>query len=461
MAGEFSAKDKERIYQLVVKLVGTEKIAEEKAEIFLGNIRRRMLVNKVFTFDDYLKLTKTSSREFSYLISSLSIHSTYWFREKEHFTRLEGIIEKEFSGPNQHIRVLSAACSTGQEVYSIALVLEQLRAQYTILDYNIVGIDIDPISLEAGQKAIYDASKLHKIPEKHHRNVLQGSGPTAGKMTLSKAIRNRVKFSTHSILNLSKWDEKYDVIFCRNALIYFSSQQVNHIVKHLTDLLRPGGFLFLGHSETVDPEKFDLDFYGGSVFQSQEKRRSLESSEEVGVGAIEEADESKLAQTTYEVVSYPPTKQETPPQSSALPEEESTKPSVLVVDDSETILSMVSAILKDHFVITKARTCGEATKAVESQRFDLVTLDINLPDQSGLEWLAELRQRDKVTPVVLLTDASRESMSETLVAIEGDASEFFEKEILSRDQTEFLNSLLSIAGVVEEDDESDQKGEVW
>ena len=162
MGYTFTELEKKRIFDLVDKLVGTSKIASEKAEIFLNNIERRIYLTNTKSLEGYLNYASGDRLEHANLISSLTIHTTYWFREKSHFDLIQSYFKEEHQGGK--IRALSLGCSTGEEVYSLALVFEKLRSEKPGFDYEIVGVDIDPISIEKARKAIYNARDLKKIP---------------------------------------------------------------------------------------------------------------------------------------------------------------------------------------------------------------------------------------------------------------------------------------------------------
>ena len=152
-----------------------------------------------------------------------------------------------------------------RKVYSMALMLEESRKRNAGFDYQITGIDIDPISIDTAQKAIYSSDHLSKIPITYHHNVLLGSGKTKGMMTLSKDVRSRCEFREHSALDLISIQEKYDIVLCRNMLIYFDEVRVNDIVRGLPTRPYRTASLFLGHSESFST-RLDAERVGGSIY---------------------------------------------------------------------------------------------------------------------------------------------------------------------------------------------------
>lgn len=273
MSYSFSNQEKKRIFDLVSKLIGTFKIANEGAEIFLNNIERRMYLNNQESLDDYLNFASQNPVEHGFLISSLTIHTTYWFRESGHFETIEDYFTKE--RPIGKLRALSVGCSTGEEVYSLALVLDSIRKRNPGFDYEIIGMDIDPVSVDKGARAIYDARELSKIPRIYHDSVLLGSGKTAGMMTLSKEIRDRVRFVVGNARSIPNFDHSFDLALCRNMLIYFDEDSVNEIVASIASKLNPSGMMVLGHSESFT-RQLDCEKLGGSVFISKPSHNSNE-----------------------------------------------------------------------------------------------------------------------------------------------------------------------------------------
>ena len=427
MSIELTKKDLNRIHELVVKLIGTEKIGLERADVFVGNIKRRMFFNKLKNLDDYLLFAKSDKKEFSHLISSLTVHTTFWMREKAHFQELEKIVQERYL--DKKIEVLSAACSTGEEVYSIALTLEAIRSENKGFDYKILGLDIDPISIEKAENAIYGAENLGKIPLKYHKNVLIGSGRTQGKMTLSKDIRSRCQFTTGNLLKLGL-ATKYQIIFCRNSLIYFTNEQVDKIAANLEKHLLPGGHLILGHSESIGHHGPRLSLEGRSIYSKNES---------VFSDSIERKEKEKS------IKKRSPASQKKKSINAKI-----SKPHVLVVDDSKTIRGILDRKLSSHFNVYLAEGCDAAEKVLAKEKIDIISLDVNMPGKDGITWLSEYRKKEKNMPIVLLTDASLKDLDVTLNAVEELATDFIEKSVLNQDKGDFCETLLALCRPKEE-----------
>jgi chemotaxis protein methyltransferase CheR len=262
-------KERDIIFLLAQKLTGAHPEGTFRHGIFITNVESRMRATKIDDVSEYLKFASSNSEEHLHLISALSIHTTSWFRENPHYVILQKIILK-FLGSVRPYRVWSSACSTGEEVYSLALLFEEFRDFHANFDYSILGTDIDPISLETAKRAVYDKKHLSGPIEFYKKHVLLGSGPTDGFFTFTKSLRERCQFKSHDVREHHKEAGLYDLIVCRNVLIYFPTVEVEKIVQNLVSHLRVGGHLILGHSEMIAYQKFGLQLSGHAVYEKTE-----------------------------------------------------------------------------------------------------------------------------------------------------------------------------------------------
>lgn len=268
-------RDRHLIQELCFRLTGSRPDTEARLEACYVNLLRRMRASGAKNLRAYLHAARDRAEEFAELLSALTIHTTSWFRERPHFERLleqaKAHIEKQRESEEQSpqpFRVLSAACSSGEEVFSIALVLEALRERQPGFDYAIEGWDLDPVSIGRAERAIYEQSVLEQIPSEFRRHLRLGQpgSEAEGLFTLSPNIRARCQFAVRSIDQALPLERSFQLIFCRNVLIYFRAEQVERIVRSLLQLLRPEGRLFLGHSEGIEAAKFGLRNTGNTVY---------------------------------------------------------------------------------------------------------------------------------------------------------------------------------------------------
>ena len=390
----FTENEKNQIFKMVASIAGTHKVANEKPDIFLNNIQRRMYANNIYVLSDYIKFAQSNEAEFSYLVSSLTIHTTYWFREPKHFESLEHELSKMGPGRN-FIRVLSMGCSTGEEAYTIGLIMEFYRVRFPLFDYFIDGFDIDPISIKRAQKAIYSGHSLNRIPKKYHPLVMLGSGKTEGLMTLSPEIRKRCKFHVASALDFSKTTRNiYQIIFCRNMLIYFSDSEIDKVVEALESKSDANALFYIGHSEDIGHFLHGLSRVSGSLYKKISNPKRAGRANRKSIGKLQK--------------------------------------DVLIVDDSKTIRATIAQIVNEESLTCfTSSTASEASDALKSFDFKLIVLDLNLPDERGEQWLMRQRQQGCLTPCIIITGVGKQERNEVLGVLGKAAQDLFMKSALS------------------------------
>jgi chemotaxis protein methyltransferase CheR len=272
-----SADDKKKIFSLAETLTGSCQQGNMQKDVLLMNIIRRMRFCSSANLDEYLKHANIDHSEHAQLVSALTIHTTSWYRESPHYDVLKDeiklFIKRHRSNTGRFdttFYLWCAACSTGEEVYSFATILEKARQENLGFEYKITGSDIDSVSLETAKKCIYPLDSLKDVPAELKRFFLFGTGKTEGFFTLSKEIRQRCSFQKLSLSETAslKFSEKYHFIVCRNVLIYFEQTKVKDIITALVNNLIPSeGALCLGHSESVSAQEFNLELVKNSVYK--------------------------------------------------------------------------------------------------------------------------------------------------------------------------------------------------
>ena len=390
----FNPQERELVFTLAERLTGSCQKEGMRKEILVTNVSRRMLSCQQHQLESYLQFALTHEDEFEFLLSALTIHTTSWFREKPHFEILAAQAnEFALANENETFRVWCSACSTGEEVYSFAAVLEQTKLKIPTFTYEILGSDVDPVSVKKARAALYSAEFLKDIPLQYRSCFFIGSGKSQNLMTLVKSLRERCKFE---VRNLTKPEDlvaaqPFHFIICRNVLIYFSPEQVSLIIKSLVAALhKTEGALCLGHSESVSADKFGLELLSNCVYARARKRK-------------------KSAAGT-------------------------TQKKVLVVDDSLTVRTLAKRVLESaHFEVICAENADKASELLKSNVVDAITLDVNMPGKDGLTWLAERRRAGLRTPVIVLSDANPETATPILAAMGDGAQDFVEKGIVASD----------------------------
>jgi chemotaxis response regulator CheB/chemotaxis methyl-accepting protein methylase len=254
-------EEKELLYNLTEKITGTCQTGSARREVITSNILKRMIELGFGSLSEYLEVVDARDDEWNRFLSAITIHTTFWFREQPHFNYLGELLEvfhKKKSG--RKFRFWSAACSTGEELFSVGLCLESFRRAHPGFNYEMIGTDIDPLSVAQAKKAIYPKRSMRNIPANFHHLLLFGSGATDGLFAIHKDIRSRTKVFT---LNLDGSFEllegqDFDVIFCRNVFIYFTQEKMMGIAQKLSRKLYESGILCLGHCEALNLDSIRL-----------------------------------------------------------------------------------------------------------------------------------------------------------------------------------------------------------
>ncbi|MEN9866068.1 MAG: hypothetical protein RL748_1658, partial [Pseudomonadota bacterium] len=183
-------------------------------------------------------------------IDLLTTNETYFFREPKHFDMLADIATK---ATKDHIfRVWSAACSTGEEVYTIAMTLQELTRQGRCQNWEVRGSDLSTRVLQQAVSGLYGMDRLDGLPQEYlKRYFLRGSGPYEGSILVDKVLREKTEFAQINLIEPLPELVPFDVIFLRNVLIYFEAPVKRKVIGQLMSALMPDGVLFVGLAETL------------------------------------------------------------------------------------------------------------------------------------------------------------------------------------------------------------------
>ncbi len=242
------------------------------------NTRLKQLGMKEFTqYYDYLQGDREDKSEFYKMLDAVTINKTEFFREAEHFNILTNsvlpeLLKMSFVKNRNSINFWSAGCATGEEPYTLAMVLAEFFSKARATGFSILATDISSKALATAADAIYKEETAGSIPaEIKQKYLLRGKGPRKGYVRITEELRKYVTLKWHN-LNVSdfKFSRPIDIIFCRNVMIYFDDETKYEIVKKFHDLLIPGGFLFIGHTESVYRIKDQFNYIAPSVYRKPE-----------------------------------------------------------------------------------------------------------------------------------------------------------------------------------------------
>lgn len=235
------------------------RIPQEKRVLLESRIASRINALRLSSVDEYIHhafKSEHAQEEYQMFVDHVTTHKTFFFRESYQFDFLSKVLPaycQKFTTPRP-ISVWSAGCSTGEEVYTLGITLQEKRSEISSLDYRIVGTDISVPSLKKAAKGLYSIMEIENIPEQTKQRYFQTIDTPAGPALqfANAEITNRVKLG---VLNLNNKQYNlpgdFDFIFCRNVTIYFDAKTRTEVLTRMVSKLKPGGYLFLGHSETA------------------------------------------------------------------------------------------------------------------------------------------------------------------------------------------------------------------
>lgn len=256
-------------------------LLDDGRESFLAQkLVPRLAELNLHSFTDYysyLKYSPHSHEELSQFISLLTNNETYFFREDAQFTVmsqeiLPAIKERKIARGERRLRIVSAGCSSGEEVYTLAMVL--LESGLFLWDWDILvtGVDIDEQIIARAVHGVYSGRAFQTTPP---RLIDRYFTPHAEGMQVKDSLRQLTRFTRGNLLQLENLftAQSADIIFCRNVLIYFSEETSRQIVDSFATLLRPDGLLFLGHSESltrISTHYLPVRFPGAIIYKKRD-----------------------------------------------------------------------------------------------------------------------------------------------------------------------------------------------
>ena len=228
-------------------------LTDSKRTLVITRLGKRMRKLDISSFKNYYDIVtkKNNDVELQIAIDLLTTNETYFFREPKHFDYFKNeILTKLNSGTN--FKIWSAASSTGEEAYSIAMVLAEKFGLQS--DWKVYGTDINSDVVNQANQGLYSIDEQEKISKDYLREYcLKGVRDQSGKMLMDKLLKRHVNFE---LLNINGvWPERlgyFDLIFLRNIMIYFDLETKQKLIDKIADKIKPGGYLFIGHSETLN-----------------------------------------------------------------------------------------------------------------------------------------------------------------------------------------------------------------
>lgn len=253
-------------FQKIIYDIAGIYLAPSKSLLVAGRLARRVSACGLSSYDQYLHLIQSpeGAKELQWAIDLLTTHETYFFREQKHFDFMvkKVLPERELRKP---FKVWSAACSSGEEPYSIAMSLaENLNGK----EWQVLGSDISAHEVQTANLGCYALSRTEGIPQNYLKKYcLKGLANQEGMFLIDNSIKKHVNFSQINLNSKLPSLDIFDVIFLRNVMIYFSPEVKQKIVNKLLPFLKPGGYFFIGHSESLNGMNPGLETIAPAIYR--------------------------------------------------------------------------------------------------------------------------------------------------------------------------------------------------
>lgn len=224
-------------------------MAPQKKMLVASRLAKRLTHYGLDSYGDYFNLANSTRYpgEFQVLIDLLTTNETYFFREPQHFDFLKNEWLPQLSGDS--LRIWSAACSSGEEVYTLAMLMaEHLRNK----SWQLIGSDISSRMLDSCRRGVYPMSRASNMPKHYlHKYCLKGVREQEGMLLIDRALRAKCEFRPVNLMQNLPDIGMFDLIFIRNVMIYFDVETKKKVIARISRVLRPGGCLIISHSESL------------------------------------------------------------------------------------------------------------------------------------------------------------------------------------------------------------------
>lgn len=267
----YSRSDFEQIREIVYRVAGIV-MAPEKATLVYSRIAPLVRTSNCQTFARYIAMMRENPDELRKAINALTTNHTFFYRERHHFDHLASVVRPHLhacAAAGKPVRIWSAGCSTGEELYSLAMALlgPDKRDARPFLDGNvaILATDLADHAVAGAKAAAYPVEALKDVPPELTRAWTTESG---GMIQIRDEVRSMIRVRRLNLLGDWPMKSFFDIIFCRNVMIYFDQPTKDRLVTRFIEQLLPGGFLYIGHSERVcGPAEHKMSLVGNTIYR--------------------------------------------------------------------------------------------------------------------------------------------------------------------------------------------------
>jgi chemotaxis protein methyltransferase CheR len=247
-------------------------LGPNKRQLVQGRLGRRLRELGLPSYEAYCEhIRQSGPEELVGLINALTTNVTSFFRENHHFEALATYMLPEAlkrNATSRRLRIWSAGCSTGEEPYCLAMTAADAIPGATRWDLKILATDIDSEVIATAQQGIYPLDRLSSVPQERLRRFFhKGTGGQAGNAVVKPSLREQVTFRTLNLLHNWQMRGPFDIIFCRNVMIYFDQATRERLVNRFGEMLAPGGYLCIGHSESIHSGSAPFRLVGKTIYR--------------------------------------------------------------------------------------------------------------------------------------------------------------------------------------------------
>ena len=251
-------------------------LTDDKRTLVVGRMQKYLQQNKYENFADYLDNLdeNPTPSALSELINRISTNHTFFYRECEHFKfmnstalpNIDGLMNQQNSND---LRVWCAAAATGEEPYTLAITLKEYYGSgYNKLDAGLLATDISMEALKTAQAGVYSADDLDKVPVEIKKRYFKEL--SNGTYSVTNELKKEIKFKCFNLMSeVFPFKKQFHIIFCRNVMIYFDKRTRDILTKKLYDSTAPGGYLFIGHSETLGRDDCPYEYVKPAIYRKQ------------------------------------------------------------------------------------------------------------------------------------------------------------------------------------------------
>jgi len=267
----YTEEDFSHVREIVFQHAGIS-LTEAKCDLVYNRLSKRLRLLKLQTFKEYFQyVEEVGEEEFVNLINAITTNLTSFFRENHHFEYLSKTVFPELLEKNRdskRIRIWSAGCSTGEEPYSLAMIVREGVPLNAGWDVKILATDLDSNVVATRKEGVYGSERIDDLPaDRIKKYFLNGTDTQQGKVRVSQDLKELITFKQLNLMHDWPMKGPFDIIFCRNVVIYFNKDTQRKLVGRYENMLSNKGYLFIGHSESLYKLTDRFELIGKTIYR--------------------------------------------------------------------------------------------------------------------------------------------------------------------------------------------------